>query len=51
MNIGHAGVRQAAATMSARMQATGTDIAFTDISYHETEARSALKLNAVAADA
>lgn len=50
MKIGHAGVRQAAAAMTARMQATGTDIAFADISYHETEAGSALTLSAVAPD-
>ena len=50
MKIGHACVRQAAAAMSARMEATGTDIAFADISYHETEARSALKLSAVTSD-
>lgn len=50
MNTGHAGVGQAAAEMTARMEATGTDIAFADISYGETEARSALKLSAVAPD-
>ena len=44
MKIGHAGVRQAAAAMATRMQATGTDIVFTDISYNETEAHAALKL-------
>ena len=51
MMIGHAGVRQAAAAMTTRMQATGTDIAFADISYNETEAHAVLQLDAVAADA
>ncbi|HME79735.1 MAG TPA: hypothetical protein VKI00_29945 [Mycobacterium sp.] len=51
MKIGHAGVRQATAAMATRMQATGTDIAFADISYNETEAHAALKLSAVATDA
>lgn len=51
MKIGHAGVRQAAAAMATRMQATGTDIAFADISYNETEAHAALKLGAAAIDA
>jgi hypothetical protein len=50
MNAGHAGVRAAAATMTTRMKATGTDIAFADISYHETEAQSARDLGALLAD-
>lgn len=48
MNFGHRGVRAAAAAMTTRMEATGTDITFVDISYNETEAQSALKLSAVA---
>lgn len=50
MNFGHRGVRAAAAAMTTRMEATGTDITFVDISYNETEAQSALKLSAVAPD-
>ncbi len=47
MKLGHNGVRAAAATMTTRMEATGTDIIFADIRYHETEAHSALELGAV----
>jgi hypothetical protein len=50
MNLGHAGVKAAAAAMTTRMQATGTDITLADISYNETEAQSALELSAVGED-
>lgn len=48
MNIGHTGVKAAGAAMTARMQATGIDIAAASTSYDENEAQSAIKLSAVA---
>lgn len=50
MTAGHAGIKAAAATMTARMQATGTDIALADISFNETEAHAARTLSAVGED-
>jgi hypothetical protein len=48
MKIGHAGVKAAATAMTARMQATGTDVAFVDMTYNLTEAQSVQTLGAVA---
>jgi hypothetical protein len=50
MNIGHTGVKAAAAAMAARMQATGIDLAAASISYSENEAQLTIELSAVAAD-
>jgi hypothetical protein len=50
MNIGHTGVRAAAAAMTARMQATGIDIAAASTSYGANEAQSMIELSAVAED-
>jgi hypothetical protein len=50
MEIGHTGVKAATAAMTARMQATGIDIAAASTSYDENEARSAIKLSAGAKD-
>jgi hypothetical protein len=48
MKIGHAGVKAAATAMAARMETTGTDIAFVDMTYNQTEAQSVQTLSAVA---
>jgi hypothetical protein len=45
MNIGHTGVKAAGAAMTARMQATGADIAAASISYSENETQSTIKLS------